>query len=173
MIAMYMKNNSSKLISIKPLLFKICMCALVAICVYVCGMQCSIAKNKLFYYEPEVTDIEGTAVTKTVNGHCDIDNDEYEPKDLKETCAFLILDEPIDVVIPTRHFKTHTDPKRDKPEKNIEILQIQLSNTGNVGFDFKTGDRVHVQGTLFRHFTKCHHTRVLIDPTDDIKKIDH
>lgn len=152
--------------SIKLLLLCTCLYALTTIC----NMQCSFAKNKLYYYEPETTEIEGTIITKTVKGYCDVLNDGFE-KDTKEVCPFLILDKPIDVRVPPSDSpKTAPDPQRDKPEKNIKILQI--SNVSPSGYNFKNGEHVRIQGVLFRHFRNCDHTRVLID-LEIAEKLDH
>lgn len=145
---------------IKSFLSLMCAYAIAVTCLYMLEMQCAFAKNKLFYYEPEISEIDGTVVKKTVTGHCDKDNF-AEDKNIKEVCPFLILDQPIDVKIPTSYSKTPADPTRDKPEKNVKMLQI--SNTGRINYNFEVGQHVRIQGILFRHFANCHHTRVLID----------
>lgn len=140
--------------------------ALIIVSLHAYPFQDAYAKNKLYYYEPEITTLEGTLITKTVNGHCDILNDKFE-KPTKEICPFLILDKPIDVAKPITYSKT-PPAKRDFPEKNIEILQI--SNTGHVDFNFKSDERVRLTGVLFRHHSSCNYTRVLID-IDEIAKL--
>jgi hypothetical protein len=130
----------------------------VLICIF--GIPCSFAKNAVFYYEPSDAVLEGTIVTKKVNGHCSLLNYADDEFAIHEICPFLVLDKPIDVKAYPGYSLAPT-PKRDKPEKNVKILQIE--DFEHEDFNYKNGDHIRIRGALFHNFKNNDHTRVLIN----------
>lgn len=162
-------------------------CKYVLLCLCVCFIEESFAKNSVYFYAPMEAELDGTIASKKIDCNCWIEKALYEKsidgnnggvigydhdyeksdnfRDIQSECVFLLLDEQIDVRKPEGHFYMSEDLKKNnKPEKNVEVLQ--MSNDDPIDSDFNIGDRVHVRGFLYRHFLHCDHSRVLIGIVD-------
>lgn len=110
--------------------------------------------NKEYYFEPNVSIIEGTLITRLHYGPPrfgeDPDNDEHEYP------FILQLDSPINVIAEDA----------DMFNSSIsDVLEIQLVLRGSHYVDMAKqykNKHIKVQGTLFSAFTGHHHTKVLM-----------
>ena len=168
---------------IKIPLFQVFIYVLIVICIYLCGVQSSFAKNNVYFYEPMEVELDGTIAKKKIDCNCSIEKYDYEGRTggvigydndynpdnnfrvMRNECVFLLLDEPIDVKKPDHYFAIPVNSKKNStPENNVEVLQ--MTNNDNINPNFDIGDRVHVRGSLYRHFQNCDRSRVLIDVID-------
>lgn len=107
-----------------------------------------------YYFEPNVSIIEGTLITRLHYGPPnfgeDPDNDE------EEYPFILLLDNPINVVAK------ETDTINSSIS-NVSEIQLVLKGNSDVDMAKQYKDKhVKVQGTLFSAFTGHHHTKVLM-----------
>jgi hypothetical protein len=120
----------------------------------------SIAKNRTVYFEPKVSTLSGTIIILTFPGQPNYQN--IEDGDAKETGAYLVLDEPVDVKLVQ---KIQMD--NDEPENNVKMIQLAVQNDEDWK-KLENGNHVRINGDLFRAIWGHHHTTVLIN----VKKID-
>jgi len=112
------------------------------------------AVNTVLHYEPEIVTLSGVIKIKTFPGAPNYEN--IESGDDTESCPYLILDHPIDVIVSPKY----QDPNAES-EKNLRIIQIAAGDDSD--WDDKYIDNhVHVIGTLYHAITGHHHTQVLI-----------
>jgi hypothetical protein len=110
-----------------------------------------LAKNKQFYYEPQV--IELTGVVKTLKFPGPPNYTSIKEGDADETGPYLVLHDPIDVLASKSNDNTS--------EKNVKLLQLVVKNK-NDWVKVYDGNKVHIIGTLFQALTGHHHARVLL-----------
>lgn len=110
--------------------------------------------NKEYYFEPNVSIIEGTLITRLHYGPPgygeDPDNDEHEYP------FILQLDDPI---------KVNTEDTDMINSSISDVLEVQLVLRGSPYVDMAKqykNKRIKVQGSLFSAFTGHHHTKVLM-----------
>lgn len=117
---------------------------------------CSVAKNKLVYYQPESVELKGFIKKFTYPGAPNYES--IKNGDTNETGPYLILKDPIDI-----DYVPHIELGNDEPEKNIKILQLVIHNDKDYWSKAKNGYYVNIKGTLFRAIYAHHHSRVLLD----------
>lgn len=107
-----------------------------------------------YYFEPNVSIIEGTLITRLHYGPPGYGED--PDKDEKEYPFILLLDDPIKVIAED------TDTINSSTS---DVSEIQLVLKGSFYVDMAKqykNKHIKVQGTLFSAFTGHHHTEVLI-----------
>lgn len=109
------------------------------------------AKNKQFYYEPQVIALTGMIKTLKCPGPPNYTS--IKEGDADETGPYLLLHDPIDVLA-----SKSTD---EASEKNIKLVQLVVKNK-NDWDKVRDGNNVHIVGTIFHALTGHHHARVLI-----------
>lgn len=112
-------------------------------------------KDADYYFEPSVSTIEGTLITRMYYGPPGYgENPDTDPK---EYPFILQLDEPIDVIAK----------EDDIYNSSIsEVTEIQVVPLGKEGFEIVKkyiNKHIKIQGSLFTHFTGHHHTDILIE----------
>lgn len=107
-----------------------------------------------YYFEPNVSIIEGTLITRLHYGPPNFGED--PENDDEEYPFILLLDDPISVIAK----------ETDTINSNIsDVSEIQLVLRGNPYVDMAKeykNKHIKVQGTLFSAFTGHHHTKVLM-----------
>lgn len=114
------------------------------------------AKNKIKYYEPELTELTGTIKNLTFPGPPNYEN--VNNGDLEETCPYLILDHPIDA---RNKSKKSDNNSNNEAYNNVKVVQLSIMND-KLWKLMKDDAHVKVMGELFSMFTGHHHTRVLL-----------
>jgi hypothetical protein len=105
-----------------------------------------------YQYEPAISVLTGKLETENFWGPPGYGEDTLT--DMKENCAMLILDAPIDVLADTSgEFNQAAD----------DVGTIQLAST--ISLTDYVGKRVTIKGKLFGAQTAHHHTPVLLDVT--------
>lgn len=106
-----------------------------------------------YQYEPAISVLTGTLKTENFWGPPGYGEDTLT--DMKENCAMLVLDQPIDVL-------ADTSGEFNQAADNVGI--IQLAST--IKLDSYVGKQVEIKGELFGAQTAHHHTPVLLDVKD-------
>lgn len=114
----------------------------------------AISENRIVYYEPKLVELTGTIKRLTFPGPPNYES--IRKGDENETGPYLILKDPIDVVL-----YHHIVIGNDEPEKNVKILQLVVYNDEDWP-KIKEGAQVKIKGTLFRALFGHHHSRVLL-----------
>lgn len=126
----------------------------------------AIAKNKLVYYGPIITELKGVILERTDPGPPNY----YDIKkgDLPETYGYLILKPPVDVDLKPN--VEDTSGGFNELERNVHIIQLSVQDDKQWAL-IKTGKQVRVVGKLFHSFTGHHHEKVLmlIDKISELK----
>lgn len=107
---------------------------------------------KTYYYEPAISVLTGKIEMENFWGPPGYGEDTLI--DMKENCATLVLEMPIDVA---------ADSSNEFNESAKEIGIIQLASTKDL--NAYSGKRVTLKGKLFGAQTGHHHTPVLMDVT--------
>lgn len=114
----------------------------------------ALAANSVLYYEPQIVTLSGIIKLKTFPGAPGYES--VESGDDLDTCFYLFLDQPIDVVESLKD----ADPNAES-EKNLAVIQVAPGSDDNWD-KIKSGNHVCVTGCLFHAINGHHHTRVLI-----------
>lgn len=117
----------------------------------------ALAKNQTVYYEPSLVELKG--VIKDLKFPGPPNYESIKNGDADEIGAYLILNSPIDVMLPSKLKNDSND--NDEPEENVKILQLAVENDSD-WTKIKEGNYVQLSGTLFHCLTAHHHTRVLL-----------
>lgn len=120
----------------------------------------SLAKNQIVYFEPKVSTLSGTIIILTFAGQPNYQN--IKDGDAKETGAYLVLNEPVDVKLVPK-----TQMGNDEPENNVQLIQLAVQDDKDWK-KLENGNHVKISGSLFHAIWGHHHTTVLLDA----KKID-
>lgn len=114
------------------------------------------ASGNKYYYEPSVSVIEGTLITRMYYGPPGFGED---PKNDKKLYPYILkLDSPIQVIAKEGDLDVNDSDHTDVRE--VQVVPMNSNDTKKVkGFLNK---RIKIQGTFFSAFTGYHHTDVLI-----------
>ncbi len=116
----------------------------------------SVAKNKMFYFEPDISELSGTIAILTLPGpphYSSIKNG-----DEAEIGAYLILAQPIDVKLASQLQKMG----EAQPESEVKVIQLILNNEEDWK-KMENGNQVLIRGSLFHARWAHHHARVLFN----------
>jgi len=124
----------------------------------------SFARSRVVYYEPAETTLQGRVTAMIYPGAPNYNS--IEKGDKKESGYYLILNNPVDVVLPK---KRTMENSRDEPQKNIRSVQLVLANPA-ARKNLVRNMYVQTKGELFYWFSGHHHTKVLMY-VDTVKKV--
>lgn len=133
----------------------ISLCLLVTTLVLLCSCSVSTKEDQEYYFEPNVSTVEGTLITRMYYGQPGYGED---PKnDAKEYPYILQLDKPINVKAQEGDIMN---------SDTFDVKEIQVVPIGEE--DLKSikkylDKRIKIEGTLFSALTGHHHTEVLIE----------
>ncbi len=120
--------------------------------------QSCLAKNETKYYEPKIERLNGTLILLTFPGKPNYTS--IKDGDAAETCPYLILDKPIDVVM--KPVIAANSKIGYEPENNIRLVQLIVMNKPDRKI-MKNGIKISVNGALFGASTGHHHAKVLFE----------
>lgn len=130
-------------------------CLLVATLVLLCSCSLSTKEDQEYYFEPNVSTVEGKLITRMYYGQPGYGED--PENDAKEYPYILQLDKPINV-------KAHEGDVMNSDTFDVKEIQVVPIGEEDLKSIKKYLDkRIKIEGTLFSALTGHHHTEVLIE----------